>query len=105
MKLRPLVFAAQVLLITAVLHADPPIQFFKLPAEPLIRIGLLTNASSVAITTSDTELVAFFDGRTTAISWQLTGSCIGTSLPAADVRTYIFRNSKYTQRKRMRTDR
>ena len=58
MKLRPLVFAAQVLLITAVLHANPPIQFFKLPAEPLIRIGLLTNASSVAITTSDTELVA-----------------------------------------------
>src|SRR5436189_4012321 len=58
MKLRPLVFAAQVLLITAVLHANPPIQFFKLPAEPLMRIGLLTNASSVAITTSDTELVA-----------------------------------------------
>ena len=58
MKLRHLVFAAQVLLITAVLHANPPIQFFKLPAEPLIRIGLLTNASSVAITTSDTELVA-----------------------------------------------
>ncbi|PYS90363.1 MAG: hypothetical protein DMF62_05090 [Acidobacteria bacterium] len=58
MKLRHLVFAAQVLLITAVLQANPPIQFFKLPAEPLIRIGLLTNASSVAITTSDTELVA-----------------------------------------------
>ena len=58
MKLRHLVFAAQVLLITAVLQANPPIQFFRLPAEPLIRIGLLTNASSVSITTSDTELVA-----------------------------------------------
>ena len=58
MKLRHLVFAAQVLLITAVLQANPSIQFFKLPAEPLIRIGLLTNASSVSITTSDTELVA-----------------------------------------------
>src|SRR5690606_4557545 len=32
---------------------------FRLPAEPLIRIGLATNASSVSITTSDSSLVAF----------------------------------------------
>jgi len=34
----------------------PP--FFKLPAEPTIRIGLATNANSVSITTADSSLVA-----------------------------------------------
>ncbi|MFL6466710.1 MAG: SpoIID/LytB domain-containing protein [Pyrinomonadaceae bacterium] len=58
MKLRHLVLAAQVLLITAVTYADPPFEFYRLPSEPLIRIGLVTNASSVSITTSDSELVA-----------------------------------------------
>jgi hypothetical protein len=32
---------------------------FVLPNEPLIRIGLATNAGSVSITTSDSQLVAF----------------------------------------------
>ncbi len=32
---------------------------FFLPSEPLIRIGLITNASSVNITTGDTQLVAY----------------------------------------------
>ncbi|MGH9945710.1 MAG: SpoIID/LytB domain-containing protein [Pyrinomonadaceae bacterium] len=32
---------------------------FRLAEEPIIRIGLLTNSSSVSITTSDTQLVAF----------------------------------------------
>lgn len=32
---------------------------FTLPAEPLIRIGLSTNSSSVSITTSDSSLVAY----------------------------------------------
>lgn len=31
---------------------------FKLPAEPVVRIGLVTNSSSVSITTSDNSLVA-----------------------------------------------
>src|SRR5690606_4036209 len=34
-------------------------EYTMLPAEPLVRIGLLTNASTVSITTSDTSLVAF----------------------------------------------
>lgn len=34
-------------------------EYTMLPAEPLIRIGLLTNTSTVSITTSDTSLVAF----------------------------------------------
>jgi stage II sporulation protein D len=38
-------------------HAAP--EFFYLAQEPLVRIGLTTNASSVSITTSDTQLVAY----------------------------------------------
>lgn len=38
--------------------ADEP-EFFRLPAEPVIRIGLSTNSSNVNITTSDMQLVAF----------------------------------------------
>ncbi|MEO8573589.1 MAG: SpoIID/LytB domain-containing protein [Pyrinomonadaceae bacterium] len=34
-------------------------EFFYLEQEPLVRIGLTTNASSVSITTSDTQLVAY----------------------------------------------
>jgi stage II sporulation protein D len=34
-------------------------ELFFLPGEPLIRIGLSTNAGSVSITTSDSQLVAF----------------------------------------------
>ena len=33
--------------------------YFFLDSEPLVRIGLTTNASSVSITTSDTQLVAY----------------------------------------------
>ncbi|HKX84840.1 MAG TPA: hypothetical protein VJL58_11510, partial [Pyrinomonadaceae bacterium] len=33
--------------------------YFRLPQEPLIRIGLSTNANSVTITTADSELVAY----------------------------------------------
>jgi stage II sporulation protein D len=36
---------------------EPP--FFRLASEPLIRIGLSTNAGSVSITTSDSQLVVF----------------------------------------------
>src|SRR6185369_9569969 len=38
--------------------ADGPITFVRLPAEPVIRIGLATNAGSVTITTTDSSLVA-----------------------------------------------
>lgn len=36
-----------------------PVSVFELKSEPLIRIGLSTNSSSVSITTSDSQLVAF----------------------------------------------
>src|SRR5690606_5388735 len=37
---------------------------FFLSSEPLIRIGLITNASSVHITTGDTQLVAYAPDET-----------------------------------------
>ncbi len=36
-----------------------PEKTFQITAEPLVRIGLTTNASSVSITTSDSQLVAY----------------------------------------------
>lgn len=38
---------------------DAPASHFTLPSEPLVRIGLTTNASSVSITTADSQLVAY----------------------------------------------
>jgi len=59
MKLRPaFIVAALVLTITVSSRGTFPIEYFPLPAEPLIRIGLVTNANSVTITTSDPQLVA-----------------------------------------------
>ena len=52
----PVVLA--VLLLQNQTFSGPLVEYFKLPAEPLIRIGLVTNAGSVSITTSDTQLVA-----------------------------------------------
>jgi stage II sporulation protein D len=63
MKLRHLVFAAQLLLVAVYVQANPFVEYFKLPAEPIIRIGLLTNANSVSITTSDSQLVSYADGE------------------------------------------
>src|SRR3954451_14077545 len=40
------------------LYADGGPEYFRLDSEPLIRIGLATNAPSVSITTSDSTLVA-----------------------------------------------
>ena len=40
-----------------------PTSFRKLEGEPLIRIGLVTNAGSVSITTSDTQLIAYSPGE------------------------------------------
>src|SRR5437899_10090105 len=38
--------------------ADGDVQYYRLESEPLIRIGLSTNSSSVSITTDDSSLVA-----------------------------------------------
>jgi stage II sporulation protein D len=40
-----------------------PISFRKLESEPLIRIGLVTNAGSVSIATLDTQLIAYSPGE------------------------------------------
>ena len=47
-----------VLFSTPTIYADADYEYFKLASEPLIRIGLATNAGSVSITTSDSSLVA-----------------------------------------------
>ena len=60
MKLRPcLLAAALTLLSNSNILAGDPVEYFRLPAEPMVRIGLVTNAGSVSITTSDTQLVAY----------------------------------------------
>lgn len=41
------------------IDANPFLPAFRLEAEPFIRVGLITNASSVNITTADTQLVAY----------------------------------------------
>ncbi len=59
MKLRSILFiSALVFLLIPHTFADIGYETFKLTSEPLIRIGLSTNASSVSITTGDTSLVA-----------------------------------------------
>lgn len=58
MTIRP-TFSVLVLLFSAAsAHAIEP-EYFYLADEPLIRIGLTTNSSSVSITTSDPQLVAY----------------------------------------------
>ncbi len=60
MKLRPAVlFAALIVSCQLSFRANVPLEYFKLESEPLIRIGLTTNAGSVSITTSDSQLVAY----------------------------------------------
>ncbi|HMM78943.1 MAG TPA: SpoIID/LytB domain-containing protein [Pyrinomonadaceae bacterium] len=58
MTWRSIFSAALFICLTSVFSFADPI-YFRLPSEPLIRIGLATNASSVSITTSDSSLVAF----------------------------------------------
>ena len=55
---RFLSFASLVLFSISSIYADGDYEYFKLDSEPLIRIGLATNAGSVSITTSDSTLVA-----------------------------------------------
>jgi stage II sporulation protein D len=58
MSLRASLFAAILLITIHTAFANEPV-YYRLPSEPLIRIGLSTNAASVSITTADTQLVAF----------------------------------------------
>lgn len=53
------VFAAFILLTISSQAAEIDFSIFKLDREPVIRVGLTTNASSVVVTTTDSSLVAF----------------------------------------------
>src|SRR5687768_8859915 len=55
MFFRPSIFLVFFTLITSVAHGE----YYLLPSEPTIRIGLSTNASAVTIMTTDSELVAY----------------------------------------------
>ena len=48
-----------VILLFLLITASTGTTLFRLPVEPLIRVGLSTNASSVTITTTDSTLVSF----------------------------------------------
>lgn len=59
MNIRGLLFISVFFLATSIrINADGGYGIYMLPAEPLIRIGLATNAGSVTITTNDSSLVA-----------------------------------------------
>jgi len=59
MNIRSLLFIAALLTASVTTsNAGGEVEFFRLTSEPLIRIGLSTNSSSVSITTGDTSLVA-----------------------------------------------
>lgn len=55
---RAAVLAGTIAALALAAHAGGGYRYFRLPGEPLIRIGLSTNASSVTITTADSSLVA-----------------------------------------------
>ncbi len=59
MVLRVFAFLAVTLTLISNNYAYDGGGYFWLPSEPLIRIGLSTNSSSVSITTGDSQLVAF----------------------------------------------
>ncbi len=59
MFLRGLAFLAVTLFLFSNINAYDGGGYFMLPAEPMIRIGLSTNSSSVSITTGDSTLVAY----------------------------------------------
>jgi len=48
-----------VILLFLALTASSGTTLYRLPAEPLIRVGLSTNSNSVTITTNDSSLVSF----------------------------------------------
>ncbi len=59
MNIRSFLFVIAILCLpTAAARANNEYEFYRLPAEPFIRIGLATNASSATITTNDSSLVA-----------------------------------------------
>ncbi len=58
MNLRSFFFLVTFVTLGPVVPANPGYEYFRLPSEPFIRIGLSTNSNSVSITTTDSTLVA-----------------------------------------------
>ncbi len=59
MKIRRFIFILSAFILTVPqTFAETEPEYYRLPAEPLIRIGLSTNAGSVSITTTDSSLVS-----------------------------------------------
>ncbi|HVF46794.1 MAG TPA: hypothetical protein VNA17_04445, partial [Pyrinomonadaceae bacterium] len=60
MNIRVSLFTAALTILLGIpAHPAGEYDYFRLAAEPMIRIGLATNSSSVSITTGDSSLVAF----------------------------------------------
>jgi len=69
MNIRGWLFILVVALLAQNTFAKVGYGVYKLPAEPLIRIGLATNAGSVSITTTDPTLVAETPGPPMLSPW------------------------------------
>ena len=54
-----ILFSAFLLVLSSSLAFGGDVEYFRLAGEPVIRIGLATNSSTVSITTSDSQLVAY----------------------------------------------
>ncbi len=80
MKIRYFVQSIAFLFLVSGIYAFDGYEFHRLPGEPLIRIGLSTNASSVSITTADSSLVA--------VSPDETSKLLGTARVSVSVRAY-----------------
>lgn len=58
MRIRAFLAIVPLILFSVIPNQADGYEYLRLPAEPLIRIGLATNSSSVTITTGDSSLVA-----------------------------------------------
>lgn len=80
MKIRCFVQSFAFLFLVSGLYAFDGYEFHRLAGEPLIRIGLATNAGSVSITTADSSLVA--------VSPDEPNRVLGTTRVSVSARTY-----------------
>jgi stage II sporulation protein D len=80
MKIRCFVSLIAFLFLVPGIYGFDGYEFHRLPGEPLIRIGLATNASSVSITTADSSLVAVSPDEPNRI--------LGTARVSVSARTY-----------------
>ena len=69
--------------------------FLSLSSEPLIRIGLATNARSVSITTSDSSLVAMSPGEPNKLLATNKIYVTPRAYRPPEIEIYTFRDSEY----------